>query len=139
MVIVLGPVGPLISNVDGVDAIVGVHHRSNCSTYGQSERVDIHALEFIQPALVANGAEPSCEEDGLCGGDCDMPDPDCVCAADDICSDACPYKQLDMDCPEFFDAGTDEGGCQAGGSGGFLSVLFLLTFVFRRRKMLNIF
>ena len=87
---------------DGVERQVGVHSftTSQTCTYGADTRVDAFA-SFVQMYLSMYEA-PSCDRDGRCATNCPMPDFDCVCAKDNICSSVCLMLQggVDPDCPD---------------------------------------
>lgn len=93
---------------DGVERQVGVHSftiSQNC-TYGADTRVDAFA-SFVQMYLTMYEA-PSCDRDGRCATNCPMPDFDCVCAKDNICSSVCLMLSggVDPDCPDCGPNGT---------------------------------
>jgi V8-like Glu-specific endopeptidase len=87
---------------DGVERVVGVHSFtvSQGCTYGADSRVDAFA-SFVQQYLTMYEA-PSCDRDGRCATNCPMPDYDCVCGKDNICSSVCLMLQggTDPDCPD---------------------------------------
>lgn len=90
--------GALVIEEHGEPVLIGIHSRSDCSQAIISERVDVHALGFIQPFVEAHEGAATCEEDGLCAAGCENPDPDCPCAADGMCTSACGYPVADLDC-----------------------------------------
>lgn len=84
---------------DGVERVVGIHSYALNETCldGYDMRTDAFAA-FIEAYVGEN--EGTCEEGDGCAVDCDEPDPDCACLADDECSPLCKSAELDPDCPE---------------------------------------
>lgn len=87
---------------DGVERVVGVHSFTvgqEC-TFGADTRVDAFS-SFVTQNLSMYEA-PSCDRDGRCATNCNMPDYDCVCARDNICSTVCQMLPggVDPDCPD---------------------------------------
>ena len=82
--------GPALMVRDGVEAIVGIHSRSDCAANAIDERVDRH-LPMIAAFVAAHPAEPGpgpaagCVADGACELVCATPDPDCTCADTNSC------------------------------------------------------
>jgi len=68
--------GPLIDSSSGIDVIVGVHSRSNCTTLAFDARVDVHLESFINPLVSEVALGTLCEADGVCVQDC-VTDSDC--------------------------------------------------------------
>ena len=79
---------------DSVDTLLGIHSRGDCQTAVWNERLDAHADGFLQSFLADYGG---CGADQACALGCPDPDPDCPCAADDSCNEACGE---DPDCDE---------------------------------------
>ena len=87
--------GATIMDLQGVDTLVGVHSRADCVGLSIEMRTDRYASdieEFI--------GHPACAENGQCALNCPFPDPDCPCANDGFCTDACEDLSTDPDCPE---------------------------------------
>lgn len=97
--------GPALIEVDGVETIVGVGSLGSCGGLSVEQRVDLHLEDFILPFTA------TCEGDGLCAAGCPSPDPDCPCAADELCTAACAEPGADPDCPACSADGVCDAAC----------------------------
>jgi V8-like Glu-specific endopeptidase len=59
--------GAAIAVVDGIEALVGVHTRSDCATGMLEERVDAHFEDFIRPFVGSGASCIGCELDAATG------------------------------------------------------------------------
>jgi len=88
--------GATLADVNGAEVLLGIHSRGDCVSELWNERLDIHANGFLRDFM---GEYGGCNADGACALGCPDPDPDCPCAADDICSEDCRRGE-DPDCDD---------------------------------------
>jgi len=89
---------------DGEVRVVGIHSRlggQECGPAGVDERVDVNA-DHIRAFVLGTG--PTCARYDGCVRDCALPDLDCECGGDGVCSGVCPDGQPDPDCAEICEA-----------------------------------
>ncbi len=103
--------GAALMTEGGLEVVAGIHSMSDCQSIAIDERVDAHVNSFINPFIGADPV-PDCGADGLCASNCPDVDPDCPCAQDGFCTDACLNASLDQDClPACAADGTCMPGC----------------------------
>lgn len=86
--------GATLADVNGAEVLLGIHSRGDCISELWNERLDMHANGFLHDFM---GEYGGCNADGACAVGCIAPDPDCPCAADDLCGDGCGQGE-DPDC-----------------------------------------
>lgn len=106
--------GPNFMTFEGKEYVVGAtsYGTQACgSGWDASARTDTHyawLMEFI------NDHDPAdCGADGQCAYECPAPDPDCPCAPDGYCTDACPDVASDPDCAGCGQDGMCRADCPA--------------------------
>ena len=87
--------GGTLMTRNGVEKIVGIHSRSDCTTQAIDTRVDHYKSDIL---AFTGQVSPGCGADGQCATGCAAPDPDCLCAADGFCTSACTAPASDPDC-----------------------------------------
>lgn len=97
--------GPALLVRDGVEVVVGVHSRSDCTTAAVEERVDIHVRTFIAPYAAAGS---SCPPDQGCA-------PPCV---GDGCVVSCERDGACARPPSAYRPGESDAGCRVADSSG---------------------
>lgn len=90
--------GPLFLQQGGAWVFAGIHSRSDCDRQQIAERLDVHVMDFVQPFTEEHEGAGSCAADGYCALGCEDADPDCPCAEDGLCTEACTMPELDRDC-----------------------------------------
>lgn len=88
--------GPTLRTMGGQEQVIGIHSRSDCFSQSIDTRVDDYVPDI--EAFIGNATGPQCFDDGQCATDCGSPDPDCPCASDGFCTDACADQTTDPDC-----------------------------------------
>lgn len=88
--------GPTLMTRSGVEVVAGIHSRSDCATEAIDTRVDDYLDEINN--FIGDSTSPACFEDGQCATGCGAVDPDCPCAGDGLCTDACLDTSTDPDC-----------------------------------------
>jgi uncharacterized membrane protein YgcG len=106
--------GPNFIKVDGVEYVAAATSFGTAAC-GQGEdgaaRVD-DAMPWIKKYIAAHEmVAPKCEADGQCAKGCPQPDPDCPCAGDGFCTNACSNLATDPDCAGCEPNGTCRTDC----------------------------
>jgi hypothetical protein len=94
----------------GGEQVVGIHSLSDCVSQAVDTRVDEYQ-DDINTFLGNGPTGPQCFEDGQCATGCGVADPDCPCAQDGFCTEACADPTMDPDCQTTCEA---DGLCNPG-------------------------
>ena len=90
--------GPTFLTRDGSEVLVGVHSRAdeNCIELSIETAVGDYIDEIL--AFTGEPLPAICGSDAQCAEGCTSVDPDCPCALDGFCTDACTTPDDDPDC-----------------------------------------